>query len=431
MTQIFIRQCREFLGQEVTIRGWLVHKRSSGQVRFAVLRDGTGILQALLIKSRVAPAVLEVFDQLTQETSFSLTGVLHEDPRAPGGVELEVSSLALFQTAQDYPISPKEHGVAFLMENRHLWLRTARQQAVLRIRHELVRAARDFLDNHHFILLDAPILTPAACEGTSNLFATPYFDQGQAYLSQSGQLYMEAGAMAFSRVYCFGPAFRAEKSKTRRHLTEFWMVEPEIAFADLEELVFWSEQLVSSMVTRVLENRSEELKLLERDPAALEKVTPPFPRLSYQEALDVLSDRGMTLAFGEDLGGDEETQISLQFEKPVFIHRYPAASKAFYMKRDPEDPRLVLNMDLLAPEGYGEIIGGSEREADLFRLQERIRENGLSEEDLKWYLDLRRYGSVPHGGFGLGLERLVTWVCGLKHVRETIPFPRTLYRLYP
>ncbi|MBI5606222.1 MAG: asparagine--tRNA ligase [Deltaproteobacteria bacterium] len=428
---IYIDQCRQFVEQEVTIQGWLVHKRSSGQVRFLVLRDGTGILQAVLLKNKVSPEAFQAFDQLTQESSLALTGILHDDSRAPGGLELELSELKIFQVAQPYPISPKEHGIAFLMEHRHLWLRSARQQAILWIRHELIRAIRDFLDAHQFIQLDAPILTPAACEGTSTLFSTSYFDQGNAFLSQSGQLYMEAGAMAFGRVYCFGPSFRAEKSKTRRHLTEFWMVEPEIAFADLEELISWAEQLIAFMITRVLENRLEELKLLERDITRLEKVKPPLPRLTYTQALELLKEQGLVVAFGEDLGGDEETCIASQFDQPVVIHRYPAGCKAFYMKKDPQDPRVVLNMDILAPEGYGEIIGGSQREEDLERLQERVKEQALSQEDIEWYLDLRRFGTVPHGGFGLGLERMVAWVCGLKHVREAIPFPRTLYRLYP
>ena len=428
---VYIYQCRQYLEQEVTIRGWLVHKRSSGQVRFLVLRDGTGILQAVMLKKKVSPEAFQAFDQLAQESSLSLTGVLHDDSRAPGMVELEVSDLKIFQVTQHYPISPKEHGTAFLMEHRHLWLRSPRQQAILWVRHELARAVRDFLDAHHFIELDAPILTPAACEGTSSLFSTPYFDQGKAYLSQSGQLYMEAGAMAFGRVYCFGPSFRAEKSKTRRHLTEFWMVEPEIAFADLEQLIAWAEQLISFMISRVLEKRSEELKFLERDITFLEKINLPFPRLSYIQALGLLAGQNMPVSFGDDLGGDEETAIASQFDQPVIIHGYPAECKAFYMKKDPQDSRLVLNMVVLAPEGYGEIIGGSEREDDLERLQERVKEQALSEEDLQWYLDLRRFGTVPHGGFGLGLERMVAWVCGIKHVRETIPFPRTLYRLYP
>lgn len=428
---VSIADCRAFIDQEVTIRGWLVHKRSSGQVRFLILRDGTGILQAIILKNKVSAEVFQSFDQLTQESSLSLTGILHDDSRAPGGVELELSGLDVFQLTKEYPISPKEHGIAFLMEHRHLWLRSARQQAILWVRHELIRAIRDFLDTHHFIQLDAPILTPAACEGTSTLFSTPYFDQGNAYLSQSGQLYMEAGAMAFGRVYCFGPSFRAEKSKTRRHLTEFWMVEPEIAFADLEELISWAEQLICFMIKRVMENRIPELKLLERDPAFLKNIKPPFPQLSYLQAIEIIKKQGAPISFGDDLGGDEETLVGSQFDLPVIIHRYPSVCKAFYMKRDPQDLRLVLNMDILAPEGYGEIVGGSAREEDLERLQERVKEQNLSEEDLRWYLDLRRFGTVPHGGFGLGLERMVAWVCGLKHVREAIPFPRTLYRLYP
>jgi asparaginyl-tRNA synthetase len=428
---VSIADCRPYIEQEVTIRGWLVHKRSSGKVRFLILRDGTGILQAILLKNKVSADVLQSFDQLTQESSLTLTGVLHKDPRAPGGLELELSGIDVFQIAKEYPISPKEHGVAFLMEHRHLWLRSDRQQAILWIRHELIRAIRDFLDAHHFIQLDAPILTPAACEGTSTLFSTSYFDQGNAYLSQSGQLYMEAGAMAFGRVYCFGPSFRAEKSKTRRHLTEFWMVEPEIAFADLEELISWAEQLISFLINRVLENRRLELRLLERDITFLENIKPPFPQLSYLQAIEIIKKQGLSISFGDDLGGDEETLIGSQFDQPVTIHRYPSGCKAFYMKRDPEDLRLVLNMDILAPEGYGEIVGGSAREENLEQLRERIKEQNLSEDDLEWYLDLRRFGTVPHGGFGLGLERMVAWICGLKHVREAIPFPRTLYRLYP
>jgi asparaginyl-tRNA synthetase len=428
---ISVAQCRSYLEEEVTIRGWLVHKRSSGKIRFLVLRDGSGILQAVIIKNRVKPEVLQDFDKLTQESALSLTGVLHDDPRSPGGVELELSDLSILHLSQEYPLSPKEHGIAFLMEHRHLWLRSSRQQAILKIRHELSKAIRDFLDGHGFVELDAPILTPAACEGTSTLFSTDYFDQGKAYLSQSGQLYMEAGAMALGRVYCFGPTFRAEKSKTRRHLTEFWMMEPEIAFAVLDELMVWAEQLITFIIGRVLENRQEELKILERESAFLENIKAPFPRLSYTEALQLLDQKGVQVPFGEDLGGDEETLISQAFDKPVMVHRYPAECKAFYMKRDPLEPHLVMNMDMLAPEGYGEIIGGSERESELSVLEERIKVHGLSEKDLNWYLDLRRFGSVPHGGFGLGLERLVTWVCGLKHVREAIPFPRTLYRLYP
>ena len=344
---------------------------------------------------------------------------------------MEIQDIRIIQVAEEFPITPKEHGTAFLMAHRHLWLRSSRQQAILKIRHQLSQDIRHFLNARDFLELDAPILTANACEGTSTLFETRYFDQGPAYLSQSGQLYMEAGALALGRVYCFGPAFRAEKSKTRRHLTEFWMVEPEWAFADLEAVMGLVEELTVHLVGRVLETRSAELKLLEREMEGLQAVKPPFPRLSYPEALERLQAQGFPISLGDDLGADEETALASLFPQPVFIHHYPAACKAFYMKKDPREPHLVLNMDLLAPEGYGEIAGGSQREDDLQALRARITEQGLRETDLEWYLDLRRFGSVPHGGFGLGLERLVAWICGLKHVRETIPFPRTLYRLYP
>ncbi len=428
---ISIAQGPQYLNQTVSVQGWVTHKRSSGRIRFLVLRDGTGLLQGVLVTERAAPEIVRRFDQVTIESSLRLTGTLKPDHRAPGGVEMEIEDLFIFQRAEDYPITPKDHGTAFLMEHRHLWLRSSRQQAILKIRHEISRSIRDFLNDRGFIELTAPILTGAACEGTSTLFETPYFDLGPAYLSQSGQLYMEAGAMAFGKVYCFGPAFRAEKSKTRRHLTEFWMVEPEIAFVQLEELMGLVEEMVCFLVARLLSTRREELQQLERDVGLLERMARPFPRLSYQEALKTLQEKGTTLAFGEDLGADDETTLSSCYDRPLFIHRYPAACKAFYMKRDPQDDRLVLNMDLLAPEGYGEVVGGSQREEDLSLLTRRMAEHGLSETDLDWYLDLRRFGSVPHGGFGLGLERMVAWLCGLKHVRETIPFPRTLYRIYP
>lgn len=428
---ISIRQGPQYLNQTVSVQGWVTHKRSSGRVRFLVVRDGSGLLQGVLVTDRAAPEIIRRFDDLTIESSLKLSGTLRSDPRAPGGVEMEIQDLVIFQRAQDYPITPKDHGTAFLMEHRHLWLRSSRQQAILKIRHEVSRSIRDFLDDRGFLELDAPILTGSACEGTSTLFETRYFDLGPAYLSQSGQLYMEAGAMAFGRVYCFGPAFRAEKSKTRRHLTEFWMVEPEMAFAELEDLMELVEELVCFLVVRLLETRREELRQLERDVRVLEKISAPFPRLSYQQALERLRASGTAVAFGEDLGGEEETELSRSFAQPLFIHHYPAVCKAFYMKRDPLDDRLVLNMDLLAPEGYGEIVGGSQREEDLLLLSRRMAEQGLPESDLDWYLDLRRFGSVPHGGFGLGLERVVAWLCGLKHVRETIPFPRTLYRIYP
>jgi asparaginyl-tRNA synthetase len=428
---ISVRQGPQYLNQTISVQGWVTHKRSSGRVRFLVLRDGTGLLQGVLVTERAAPEIIRSFDQLTIESSVRLTGTLRADPRAPGGVEMEIQDLFVFQRALDYPITPKDHGTAFLMEHRHLWLRSSRQQAILKIRHEVSRSIRDFLNDRGFIELAAPILTGAACEGTSTLFETHYFDLGPAYLSQSGQLYMEAGAMAFGKVYCFGPAFRAEKSKTRRHLTEFWMVEPEIAFVQLEELLELVEELVCFLVTRLLSTRREELRQLEREVESLEKICRPFPRLTYQEALNTLREKGRAVAFGEDLGAEDETELSRCYDQPLFIHRYPAACKAFYMKRDPLDDRLVLNMDLLAPEGYGEVVGGSQREEDAGLLSRRMAEHGLSDSDLDWYLDLRRFGSVPHGGFGMGLERMVAWLCGLKHVRETIPFPRTLYRIYP
>jgi asparaginyl-tRNA synthetase len=419
------------LDRPVTFRGWVRRKRSSGKVRFLVLRDGSGIVQGLLDTGQVAPETVQAFDQLTVETSLQITGVLRADARAPGGVEMAIHSLRVFQVAADFPISPKEHGTAFLMAHRHLWLRSSRQQAIQRVRHELFREIRNFLHTRDFLEFSAPILTANACEGTSTLFETRYFDQGSAYLTQSGQLYMEAGAMACGKVYCFGPTFRAEKSKTRRHLTEFWMVEPEWAFADLAEVMSLVEELVVHLVKRVLETRRPELELLERNLEGLARVDAPFPRISYTEAVALLQDRGFPLSFGDDLGGDEETALASLYDRPLFVHHYPASCKAFYMKADPDNPQLVLNLDLLAPEGYGEIVGGSQREDDLPTLQRRMAEQGLPEAELGWYLDLRRYGSVPHGGFGLGLERLVAWVCGLSHVREAIPFPRTLYRLYP
>ncbi|MBI5582957.1 MAG: asparagine--tRNA ligase [Deltaproteobacteria bacterium] len=428
---IAISAAADHLGRPVAFQGWVRRKRSSGKIRFLILRDGTGIVQGILDTGKAGAETVQAFDQLTVETSLRVTGILQADSRAPGGVELEIRTIRIFQIAEDFPITPKEHGTAFLMAHRHLWLRSSRQQAIQRIRHELSREIRNFLNARDFIELDAPILTANACEGTSTLFETRYFDQGSAYLSQSGQLYMEAGAMAFGRVYCFGPAFRAEKSKTRRHLTEFWMVEPEWAFGDLEAVMSLVEDLVIQLVRRTLEFRLPELELLERDLTGLKCVAAPFPRLSYSEAVATLQDKGFPLSFGDDLGGDEETALASLYDRPVFIHRYPAACKAFYMKQDPADPRLVLNMDLLAPEGYGEIVGGSQREDDLQVLRKRLAAQGLAEAELDWYLDLRRYGSVPHGGFGLGLERVVAWICGLAHVREAIPFPRTLYRLYP
>lgn len=418
-------------GQTVTLRGWVSHLRSSGKVRFVVVRDGSGLAQGVLVKGRLGEEDFEQFDRLTLESSLMLTGRVKAEPRAPGGFELEVTRVEPLGIAQDYPIAPKEHGVAFLLDRRHLWLRSPRQQAVLRVRDEAARAVRDFFHEQGFVLVDTPILTPTACEGTTNLFETNYLDRGKAYLSQSGQLYLEAAAMALGKVYCFGPTFRAEKSKTRRHLMEFWMAEAEAAFYTLEEVMQLAEELVRYVVLRVLARQGPQLKTLERDPAPLEAVREPFPRLSYAQALARLKEQGTELAWGEDLGGDEETMLSQMFDRPVLVHRYPRKCKAFYMEADPADPQLALCVDMLAPEGYGEIIGGSQRVAHLETLLLRLNEYHLPREPLEWYLDLRRYGSVPHGGFGLGLERLVAWLCGLHHVRETIPFPRLLDRLYP
>jgi asparaginyl-tRNA synthetase len=418
-------------GQTVTLRGWVYHLRSSGKVRFLVLRDGSGLAQGVLVKGRLPEEDFQQFEQLTLETSVMLEGLVRAEPRAPGGYELEVTRVIPVQIAPEYPISPKEHGVAFLMDRRHLWLRSPRQQAILRIRDEVCRACRDFFHDRGFVLIDTPILTPTACEGTTSLFETDYLDRGKAYLSQSGQLYLEAAAMALGRVYCFGPTFRAEKSKTRRHLTEFWMVEAEAAFYTLEDVMQLAEALVRFVVLRVLTHQEPQLRLLERDPAPLQEVAGPFPRLSYGQALELLKQHGKDLAWGEDLGGDEETVVSQAFSRPVLVHRYPKEAKAFYMEPDPEDPRLALCVDMLAPEGYGEIVGGSQRLDDLEALLARIREHNLPQEPLEWYLDLRRYGSVPHSGFGMGIERLVAWICGLHHVRETIPFPRLIDRIYP
>jgi asparaginyl-tRNA synthetase len=419
------------IGEIVTLRGWVYHLRSSGKIRFLVVRDGTGLAQGVLVKENLPEEEFQNFEQLTLESSLELSGRVKAEPRAPGGYELEVTQITPVHIASEYPISPKEHGVAFLMDRRHLWLRSPRQQAILRIRDEVIRACRDFFHDRGFVLVDTPILTPTACEGTTSLFETDYLDRGKAYLSQSGQLYLEAAAMALGRVYCFGPTFRAEKSKTRRHLTEFWMVEAEAAFSTLDDVMELAESMVRSVVLRVLERQESNLRLLERDLAPLQEATGPFPRLSYTEALEILKQEGKDLAWGDDLGGDEETVLSQRFSRPVLVHRYPKEAKAFYMEPDPDDARLVLCVDMLAPEGYGEIVGGSQRIHDLDTLVARIQEHHLPQEPLEWYLDLRRYGSVPHGGFGMGVERLVAWLCGLHHVRETIPFPRLLDRIYP
>jgi asparaginyl-tRNA synthetase len=430
MPAIYIEEAPRFVGQEVTIRGWLRHRRSSGKIQFLVLRDGTGDMQAVMNKTTVGEEQFAEAAKLTQESSLVVTGTLRQDARAQGGHELDVRRLETVHLADPFPIQPKEHGVGFLMEHRHLWLRSHRQHAVLRVRHEIIRASRNFLDDRGFTLVDAPIFTPNACEGTTTLFQTDYFDE-KAYLTQSGQLYSEATAAAFGKVYCFGPTFRAEKSKTRRHLMEFWMVEPEVAFAELPDMMELAEEFLGFIVARVLENRRTELAILERDTGKLERITPPFPRITYEEAVSLLQSKGNPMQLGDDFGGDEETLLSQQFDRPVIIHRYPAAIKAFYMQNDPLRPDLALCMDVLAPEGYGEIIGGGQRIHEHEKLLARIREHKLPVEAFQWYLDLRRYGSIPHAGFGMGIERAVAWICGLEHVRETIPFPRMLYRLYP
>jgi asparaginyl-tRNA synthetase len=426
-------------GQSVTVRGWLYNLRESGKLLFPIFRDGSGIIQGVVPRNAVSPETFQSVKNLTQESSVIVEGKVRADKRAPGGYELDVSNVQVLQrVAEDdpFPISLKEHGVDFLMENRHLWIRTPRQAAILRTRAEIIKAARDFFDDRGFVLTDPPILTPAACEGTTTLFPVDYFEE-QAYLTQSGQLYIEATAMALGKVYSFGPTFRAEKSKTRRHLTEFWMVEPEVAYATLEDLMDLAEALISFLVKRCLEKRRADLQTIGRDVSMLEKITPPFPRITYDEAVKMLQEGHAKGAlenkfeWGGDLGSPDETYLSSQFQKPVMIHRYPAQVKAFYMEPDPQRPELALCVDVLAPEGYGEIIGGSQRMASYDLLVQRIREHGLPESSFKWYLDLRKYGTVPHGGFGMGIERAVAWICGLEHVRETIPFARTLHRLYP
>lgn len=426
-----IEEAAMHVGAEVEIRGWLYNKRSSGRIHFLVIRDGSGLIQTVMAKGDVSSGAFAAADRLTQESAVRVSGVVRADQRAPGGFELVVRDLQVVQLAEAYPITPKEHGVEFLMDHRHLWLRSRRQHALMRIRAEVIRAATEFLDRAGYLRVDAPILTPAAVEGTTTLFETPYFDLGKAYLTQSGQLYNEAAAMAFGQVYCFGPTFRAEKSKTRRHLTEFWMLEPEAAYMVLEEYMEFAEALVCATVAQVVQRRRPELGVLERDVARLEAVRPPFPRLSYDEALVRLAAAGKPLPWGEDFGGDEETVISSAFDRPVFVHRYPAQCKAFYMQPDPTRPEVVLSADLLASEGYGEIIGGGQRIHDLHLLEQRLHEHNLPADVYRWYLDLRRYGSVPHSGFGLGIERTVAWIAGIEHVREAIAFPRLLNRLYP
>jgi len=429
-THKYIEELAGHEGESVVLRGWVYHKRDIGKIRFLVIRDGTGYAQGVIVKKEAPPEVFDLADTLTLESSIEMTGTVRKEPRAPGGYEIGVTGLKPVHLAEEYPISPKEHGVEFLMDNRHLWLRSSRQHAILRIRSEISHACRQFFDGRGFVLIDSPILTPAACEGTSTLFETDYFGE-KAYLSQSGQLYLEPACMAFGKVYCFGPTFRAEKSKTRRHLTEFWMIEPEVAFADLEDIMKLAEDLIMHLVERVLDKRREELKVLERDVSKLEAISRPFPRMTYDEAAAKLKEAGAEFAWGSDLGGTDETILSSLHPSPVMITRYPAQVKAFYMQPDPEMPDRALCVDMLAPEGYGEIIGGSQRIHDLDLLLKRIKEHDLPEEAFKWYLECRKYGTVPHAGFGMGIERTVTWLCGIHHLRETIPYPRTLGRLYP
>jgi asparaginyl-tRNA synthetase len=430
MVKTTIGKIGQFENQQVVIEGWLHNKRSSGKIQFLQLRDGTGFIQGVVVKAEVPEEVFAVCDSLTQESAVRVTGTVRKDDRAPSGYELTVSNVEKVSASENYPITPKEHGVDFLMDHRHLWIRSPRQRAVLKIRAEIIKAIRTFLDSNDFTQVDPPILTPSTAEGTTNLFHIKYFDE-DAYLTQSGQLYMEAAAMALGKVYSFGPAFRAEKSKTRRHLIEFWMVEPEMAYTDHEENLRVQEQLIAYIVQHVLTKCQQELKTIGRDVSKLENVKAPFPRLSYDDAVKFLQERGHDFKWGDDFGAPHETEIANEYDRPVFIERYPADIKAFYMKPDPNRPEVVLCADLLAPEGYGEIIGGSQRIDDPELLKKRFEEHKLPLEDYKWYMDLRTYGSVPHSGFGLGLERTVAWICGLEHVRETIPFPRLLYRLYP
>lgn len=431
MEIIRISDIKNYEGKEVEIKGWLYNKRSSGSIKFLIIRDGTGFIQATLLKSEIKEELFNKIDTINYESSIKITGLVREEKRAPSGYEILIKNVEIISIAEDnYPISLKEHGIEFLMDYRHLWLRSPRQNAILRIRAEIIKSIRNFLDQNGFILIDSPILTPAACEGTTTLFETDYFGE-KAYLTQSGQLYNEASAMAFGKVYCFGPTFRAEKSKTRRHLMEFWMVEPEAAYVDLEENNKIQENMVTYVVKQVLENKKMELDLLERDLSKLEIIKVPFPRISYDEAIEILKKDGSKIEWGDDFGGEDETILSQKYEKPIFIHRYPIKCKAFYMKPDPQRPEVALCADLLAPEGYGEIIGGGQRIDDYNLLANQIKEHNLPRENYEWYLDLRRYGSVPHSGFGLGIERTVAWICGLNHVRETIPFPRMLNKIYP
>ena len=427
----YIEDIARHEGQTVVIHGWLHNRRSSGKIHFLTVRDGTGFVQAVMSKTAVGDAAFTTADHLSQETSLSVTGAVRADTRAKGGYEIDVSSIEVHGDSHDYPITPKEHGVDYLLDRRHLWIRTERQAAILRVRHEVINAVRDFLNGRGFVLCDTPIFTPAACEGTTTLFPVQYFDDTTAFLTQSGQLYNEANAMALGKVYAFGPTFRAEKSKTRRHLTEFWMVEPEMAYADLNDVIELAEGLITSVVARVLDTRKAELRVLERDVSKLKAITSPFERLTYDQAAALLKDKGQPFEYGSDFGGTDETMLSEHFDRPVCITHYPASVKAFYMKPDPDQLDKALCVDILAPEGYGEIVGGGQRLDDLDLLVQRVKEHNLPQDAFEWYLDLRRYGSMPHGGFGMGIERCVSWICKLEHVRETIPYPRMLYRLYP
>ena len=432
--RITIAEAGQHVGETVQIAGWLYNLRRSGKIAFPILRDGYGLMQCVAVKSALPEELFETIKNLTQESSIIVTGKIRAEQRAPGGYEMDVEALEVLQRVSEtdpYPITPKEHGTDFLMDHRHLWLRSQRQHAVLKVRHEIIKAIRDYFDSHGFTLVDTPIFTPAACEGTTTLFEVDYFDDNKAYLAQSGQLYNEATAMAFGKVYCFGPTFRAEKSKTRRHLTEFWMVEPEMAYATLEDVKRVSEELLVFIAHRVLENRKEELKRLERDMAKLEAIQAPFGRITYDEAVKILQAKGSEIVWGGDFGGTDETLLTEDQTRPMMVDRFPAAFKAFYFEPDPERSDVVLGVDVLAPEGYGEIIGGGQRIHDPELLLKRIEEHKLPKEAFNWYLDLRKYGTVPHAGFGMGVERCVAWICGLEHIRETIAFPRMLYRLRP
>lgn len=427
---MYINDVSKHDGETATIKGWLYNKRSSGKIRFILVRDGTGIIQTVIAQGEAPDEVFERADTITQESSLVLTGTVRKDKRAPGGYEIVCQDLQIIQRAGEYPISPKEHSIEFLLPIRHLWLRSKKQTAIMRIRHELIKGCRDFLDGQGFVNMDTPILTPASVEGTTTLFPVDYYGE-TVYLTQSGQLYNEATAAALGKVYCFGPTFRAEKSKTRRHLTEFWMLEPEVAYLELDGVMDLAEDMMVYVIETILQKRRDDLLTMERDLAKLENIKKPFPRITYKEAVSIIQKKEKAFSFGDDFGAPHETIVSEHFDRPVFVHRYPAAVKAFYMKRDPEDDTLSLSVDMIGPEGIGELIGGGQREDDLDILLKRIQEHNLPEDAYRWYLDLRKYGSCPHGGFGLGLERTIAWICGIKHIRETIPFPRMLERVYP